>query len=134
MSGIAIVGSLLHASAPLIAQVPAGQIDAWELPQGTPLPSIVITRVSRTKRQFLAAQSVWMMTERIQATVRASNGAQRETIIDLIERACADRIGTIAGFASVAVLLAGTGPDFMDDAASIFMGSTDLRVSFNKPA
>ncbi len=134
MSGVAIVGELLTASAPLTAEVPAAQIKAWKLAQGSALPSIIVTRVSRIKRQFLAAQAVWMMTERVQVTVRTASGQHRETILRLAERACADRYGTIAGFDSTSVLLAGTGPDFMDDAASIFMGSVDFRVSFNEPA
>lgn len=134
MSGVRIVGALLTASAPLIAEVPAAQIKAWRLPQGAPLPSILVTRVSRTKMQFLAAEAVWLVTERVQVTVRAGNGLQREALLRLVERACSDKVGTIADFANVAVLSAGGGPDFMDDAASIFMGSSDFRVSFNEPA
>ena len=133
MSGVLIAGELLGSTASLTSVVPAAQIRAWKLPQGSPLPSILVTRVSRVKQQFLAAQRVWLVTERVQVTVRASNGVQREEIIRLVERACADRTGPIAGFAAVAVLLAGAGPVFQDDAAEIFMGSTDLRVSFNEP-
>lgn len=132
MSGVAIAGELLRANAALLAIVPAAQIKAWMLPEGTPNPSIVVTRVSRTKQQFLAAQAVWLVTERVQVTIRSSNGTQRQAILKAGERACADRTGTIAGFANVAVLLAGAGPDFMDDPATIFMGSFDLRVSFNE--
>lgn len=134
MSGVAIVGELLRGFAPLMAAVPAEQIKAWMLPQGTGLSSIVVTRVSRTEQQFLAEQPMRLVTERVQVTVRAANGAQRETVLRLGRKACAGKLGTIAGYANVAVLLAGTGPDFMDDAATIFMSSFDLRVSFNEPA
>lgn len=134
MSGVRIVGALLTDFAPLAALVPATQIKAWKLAQGAPLPSLLVTRVSRTKMQLLAAQSAWMVTERVQVTARTGSGSQREAILGLVEHACTDKIGTIADFTDVAVLFSGGGPDFMDDAASIFMGSVDFRVSFNEPA
>jgi len=132
MSGVVIAGTLLEASAPLVAAVPL--IKAWVLPQGAALPAVVVTRISRSEQQFLAAQPVRLVTERVQVTIRAGTGDDREAILRLARRACADRTGTIAGFANAAVLLAGGGPDFMDDAATIFMGSFDLRISFNEPA
>ena len=134
MSGVMIAGELLRGSTPLTDVVPAAQIKAWQLPQTMTGKSIVVKRVNRKKHQFLDAQQVWLVTERIQATVRATSGEDRETIIRLAERACADRIGTIAGFDNVAVLSAGAGPDFMDEAGLLFMGSFDLQISFNEPA
>jgi hypothetical protein len=134
MSGVLIVGDLLYGFQPLADEVPPAQIKAWKLPQGASLPSILVTRVSRTEQQFLAEQEMRLVTERVQVTVNAASGASREAILKLVRRACAGKLGVIAGFTGVAVLLAGGGPDFMDDAASIFMGSTDLRVSFNEPA
>lgn len=134
MSGVTIAGELLRGSVPLISFVPVAQIKAWELPQGTTGRSIVVKRVSRRKHQFLDEQQVWMVTERVQATVRADSGIDRETIIRLGERACADKTGTIAGFTDVAVLALGAGPDFKDDANTVFMGSFDLQISFNEPA
>lgn len=134
MSGVLIVGELLTGFAPLLAHVPAPRIKAWKLAQGAPLPSLLVTRVSRAKRQFLAPQSVWLVTERVQVTAHANNGQQRAAILGAVERAGSDKTGTIAGYANAAVLFAGGGPDFMDDAASIFMGSVDFRVSFNEPA
>lgn len=134
MSGITIAGELLRGDAALIAAVPSANIRAWKLKDSTTGKSIVVKRVSRVKRQFLEAQDVWLVTERVQATVRATNGDDRELIVRLGERACADRIGTIAGFQNVAVLSGGAGPDFMDDAGTVFMGSFDLLISFNEPA
>jgi hypothetical protein len=134
MSGVVIAGGLLHAHAPLVAVVPRAQIKAWQLPLGAELPSIMIKRVSRTEHQFLAEQRVRLVTERVQATIRAAYGEQRSTIEGLIRAAWAGKSGTISGFANVAVLLAGTGPDFEDEAATIFMSSVDARVSFNEPA
>lgn len=134
MSGVTIAGEVLRGHAPLIALVPIERIVAWKLPQGSPVPSIVATRVSRADRVMLDGTTLRSVTERVQLTVRAGNGAAREAVLRAARAACNGRTGTIAGFANVAVMLAGTGPDFMDDAASIFMGSIDLRVSFNEPA
>lgn len=134
MSGVRIAGALLLGAESVTNIVPAAQIKAWELPQGTPAPSLVLTRPSRAKRQFLDAQDIWLITERVQVTVRASSGDEREAILKAAERACVDEVGTIAGFHGVAVLHAGGGPDFKDDSGLIFMGSFDLHVSFNEPA
>ena len=134
MSAVRIIGELMLAFEPLTSIVPETAIKAWALPQGAGLPSLVANRISRVRVQFLAATQVWMVTERVQVTARSGSGSQREQILKLVERACADQTGMIAGFENVAVLAAGGGPDFNDDAASIFMGSTDFRVSFNEPA
>ena len=134
MSGVVIGGELLLTSVPLLAIVPEARIKAWLLAQGMPVPSILVTSVSRVEQQFLAKQPFRLVTERVQATVRAATGEQREAIRGLIRDAWDQRQGTLAGFSNVSVLLAGTGPDFSDDAASIFMGSIDARVSFSEPA
>jgi len=134
MSGVLIVGELLHANAALVGVVPAEWIVAWQLPQGAPANAIVVTRVSRSEDQMLAHEGWRRVNERVQITVRAADGEQRGKIERLARAACADRTGTVAGFEKVSVLLAGGGPDFMDDAASIFLTSFDLRVSFIEPA
>ena len=134
MSGVEIAGALLADDAKFGSLVPEDQWDYWDLPQGTGLPNVVLTRPSRTKQQLLDAAPGRMVTERIQATVRASSAAEREAIILAIESACEDKSGTIGGFSNAAVLLAGTGPDFKDADAAIYIGSTDLRVSFTQPA
>lgn len=134
MSGLEIVGALLDAHAPFGSLVPVGNFDFWELPQGTGLNSVVAHRLSRIEVQFLSAQSQTLVTERIQCTVRAGSGAAREAVLTAIRDGCRDKTGTIAGKLNVSVLLAGDGPDFKDDDAAIYMGSTDLRVSFTEPA
>ena len=134
MTGVEITGDLMAAAPAFAAAVPAGNFDYWDLPQGTGLPSVLLTRVSRVERQFLAAQPWQMVTERVQATVRAGSGAEREAILRTIRDACRDKRPTVQGLANVAVLLLGDGPDFKDDEAAIYMGSTDLRVSFTEPA
>ena len=134
MTGVEIVGQLLGASAAFNAIVPSANLDYWDLPQGNGLPNVILTSISRSEQQFLSAQSTLLVIERAQATIRTANGAQRETIRKALRDACRDKRPTVAGITSVSVLLAGDGPDFMDDDASIFMGSVDLRVSWNEPA
>ncbi|MCZ4341517.1 hypothetical protein O4H52_07890 [Sphingomonadaceae bacterium G21617-S1] len=134
MSGVRIAGALLRANAPFLAIVPLASVKAWKLRQNTQPPSAVATRISRTKLQLLDAQDTWLVTERVQITIRARSGDQREKLIRLGERACVDKFGTIGGFENVSVISSGAGPDFEDDSGTVFMGSFDLRVSFNEPA
>jgi hypothetical protein len=134
MTGVAIVGELLAADAVFTAAVPAGNWDFWDLPQGTGLPSLLLTRPSRVEKLFLASMRYQMVTERIQATARASSAEERGAILKAVRNACRGKVGTIAGFSGVAVTIAGDGPDFKDDDAAIYIGSVDLRVAFNEPA
>ena len=134
MSGLEIIGALLDAYQPFGALVPSGNFDFWQLPTGAGVPSVVGTRISRTEVPFLSVQSVQLVTERTQWTVRANSGAERGAILRAIRDACRTKTGSIAGYDGVAVLLAGDGPDFKDDEAALYMGSTDIRVSFREPA
>ncbi|WCT75034.1 hypothetical protein PQ455_07415 [Sphingomonas naphthae] len=134
MSAVEIIGAVLAADAAFVAAVPEGQFDYWDLPQGTPLPSVLLTEISRVEPPALSGKTLGPVIERIQATVRANSGEERKAILDLIRDACRGRTGTIAGCLNVAVLLAGDGPQFKDADAAIYIGSTDLRVSFIKPA
>jgi hypothetical protein len=134
MSGVAIVGELLRGDQGLTAMLPVTAIVAWVLPQGSAANALVLSRVSRTELQLLAGEAKRRVTERVQVTIRAKSGRERTLIERLARIATADKIGTIADFEGVAVLLAGGGPDIMDDAASIFLSSFDLRVSFLEPA
>jgi hypothetical protein len=134
MTGVEIVGDLLAIDTAFGAAVPAGNFDYWDLPQGTGLPSVLLTRVSRTERLFLSAQPQNLVADRVQATVRASSAAEREAILATIRDACRHKHPTAQGVSNVAILLDGDGPDFKDDDAAIYIGSTDLRVSFSEPA
>ena len=134
MSGLTIVGALLDDHAPFGVAVPASNFDLWKLPQGAGLPNVVGTRVSRVEKQFLSAQTMRLVTERIQLTVRANSGEEREAITATIRDACREKTGTIAGFTNVAALLAGDGPDFEVEDEAIYIGSTDVRVTFVEPA
>jgi hypothetical protein len=134
MSGVAIIGELLNASTSLLAVVPTARIMAGALPQNITLPALAVTSISVVDRNTLKDGSTRRVTERVQVTVLAKNYAENGAVLALVRTACASKRGTFAGKTAVVVLLDGAGPDFMDDAASIWMKTQDFRVSFNEPA
>jgi hypothetical protein len=135
VSGARILGELLRDDAALAAMVPPERLKAGRLPKGTPLDNILIRRIGRDKRQTLSREAVWHHTERMQVTVKAATYERQGQILDRIVSICADRIfASIADVTSVSVLSIGAGPDFEDDDATIFMGSEDFLVSFDRPA
>ncbi len=135
MSGVDVIGALLLADRAITALVPEEQIKAGMLPEGSPPTGIVLKRISRPLHvQPLSAGAMRRFRERVQVTVQAPNYELQDRLVDLVTSACSDRIGDIGGVTAVSVLYAGTGPDFMDEDATLFMGSVDFFVSFNTPA
>ncbi len=132
MSGVLIVGELLLAHAPLALVVPNDRIKAGRLLDNVSLPAILLRTISSTEWQALSRGSIVPTTDRVAVAVRAGSYAQQCAVIALIVEACAGRIGTIADFANVAVLTAGTGPDVAGPADS-YEQTQDFRVSFDKP-
>lgn len=130
MSAVTIIRSLLTASTNLTAAVPATRIMAGVLPQGTAVPAISITEISRQDRQLLKSQAYNRSTGRVQVTVMASTYPQQKQILALVRKACRDQIGTIAGITGATVLLDGTGPDFQDFDNGFYMQSQDFWESF----
>lgn len=129
MSGVLIVGELLRADAALVAIVPAAQIKAGRLPEGAPLPALVIRSVSLTDVQPLKGGPI-RSNERVSVTVRAGSDRDRRTIIGLVRSSCAGRTGAIGDSTGVSVLTAGTGPD-LDGPGGSFERTQDFRVSFD---
>lgn len=134
MSGVAIIGELFNASTPLLTAVPTDRIKAGALPQNIALPALAATSVSVVDRNTVKDGTTRRVTERVQVTVLARTYAEMLAVLALVRAACASKRGTFAGKTVVVVLLDGAGPDFMDDAASIWMKTQDFRVSFNEPA
>ncbi len=133
MSGVTIIAALIEADAPLLAAVPIAQIKAGRLPDNTPLPGLLIRHVSMVEQQHLRRGNVVHTIERISVAARADYYQQPAQILKLVRTACAGKTGTIAGFANVAVLTAGTGPD-VNGPANSFERTQDFRVSFDAPA
>ena len=132
MSGVSIVGELMRADAGLVARVAVENIRAGRLPDGATLPAILLRTVSSTERQALTRGDTVPTTDRVSATVRAASYLDQCDIMKLMLAACAGKIGTIAGFDSVAVLSAGAGPDVAGPADS-YEQTQDFRVSFDAP-
>lgn len=132
MSAVKIIRSLLAADAAVVALVPAGRITAGVLPQGTALPAIAVTEVSRTDRQPLKAGAFAHSTSRVQVTLFTTTYPQQKQLLGLVRHACRDKTGIVAGVIGVSVLLAGTGPDFNDADAGFYMQSQDFSVSYTE--
>lgn len=132
MSGVAIVGALLREHAALGAVVPADRIKAGRLPDSVALPAVLLRTISSVEWQALTREAVVPTTDRVAVMVRAATYREQQAIMKLFVAACAGRTGTIAGFANVAVLTAGGGPDVAGPANS-FEQTQDFRVSFDAP-
>ncbi|UAK25863.1 tail completion protein gp17 [Sphingomonas nostoxanthinifaciens] len=133
MTGAIIVGTLLRASAAMVAAVPIERIKLGLLPDGVPLPAVVIRTISSVDRQPLKRGASVRVTDRVSVTVRAASYRDQTAIIELIRTACAGRIGDVGGGRRVSILTAGTGPDLAGPANS-FEQSQDFRVSFDADA
>lgn len=133
MSAIKVIRALLAADAAVLALVPATRIVAGVLPQGTALPALAITEVSRTDRNILHPGSTARSTARVQVTAIAASYATQKTLLQAVRHACRDKIGTVAGVPGVAVLLDGTGPDFNDSDTAFFMQTQDFMVGYTEP-
>lgn len=132
MSGIKIVRALTVADVALIAVVPATKIGAGVIAQGTAPPIIALTEVVSTDRNIPKPGTKRRVSERIQATIIAQTYAQQKQILALLRKACADKIGTIAGITAVTVHTAGRGPDFNDPEAGFYMQTQDFLVGYEE--
>lgn len=132
MNGVIAVRALLVADTVVTAHVPAVQIVAGMLPQGTGLPAISLMSVSSTDRNIPAPGPKRRVTERVQVTVLASSYPAAKTIIRAVRAAAADRMPAIEGLTEVTVHTESAGPDFLDEETGIHMQTQDFRVSFNE--
>ncbi len=132
MTGVDIIGELLLAYGPLLAEVPAERIKAGKLPANTPLPALLVKTTSNIERPFLKDGPTISAVDRVTVTVRAASYDDQLRILDLATAACRNRRGAIAGAAKVSVRTAGRGPDLSGPGDS-FEQAQDFRVSFNRP-
>lgn len=133
MSAIKVIRALLLADAATLAITPASNIIAGVLPQGSALPALAITEVSRTDRNILSPGSHARSTARVQVTIFTTSYPAQKALLQAVRHACRDKRGTVAGIQNVAVLLDGTGPDFNDSDTSFFMQTQDFMVGYTEP-
>lgn len=132
MEGVGAVRQVLAANAALIALVPATRIQAGDMPQGTTLPAISIVRVSSTDRNLPNPGTYRHVTERVQVNVMASTYPQQRAVVSAIRAAAADQFPTVLGLIRVTIHTDGAGPDFINEQASIFVGSQDFIVTYSE--
>lgn len=128
MTGVDIIGALLADSVEINAMV--ATIKAGSLPDGTPLPALLVRLVSSVERQPLVRGDAVRTTDRVSVAVRAKSYREQVAIIKAVRNTCAGHTGDIAGATGVAVLSAGTGPD-VGGPANSFEQTQDFKVGFN---
>ncbi|WP_242183225.1 hypothetical protein [Sphingomonas sp. CARO-RG-8B-R24-01] len=128
MTGVDIIGALLGDSGEINSLV--ATIKAGSLPDGTPLPALLVRLVSSVERQPLVRGGAVRMTDRVSVAVRANSYREQVAIIKAVRNVCAGQLGAIAGATEVAVLSAGTGPD-VGGPANSFEQTQDFKVGFN---
>lgn len=130
---IRAIMQLLTTDVALVAVVPLGQIGAGVLPQGTPLPFLSVELVSSTDRNIPAPGAKRRVLDRVQVTIAAATYDALRAASALVKRACADKRPVVPGISEVTVHSLSAGPDFVNETASIYLGSRDFRVWYNEP-
>lgn len=131
--GVDAVRSVLVANSTLTTLVPVAQIAGGVLPQGTALPSISITSVSKDDRNIPSPGAYRHVSERVQVTVLASTYPTQKSILAAVRGAAADQINpTVTGLTRVTIHTESGGPDFMDEEASIYLGTQDFICTYTE--
>jgi len=127
-AAVAAVRALLVANASLTATVPATRIMAGVLPQGTTVPAIGLTLISRTTaRDPVAGNAANLYTSRVQVTVLAGTYAALRAAVTLVLAALPRSRGTYGGAKVDALMFDAEGPEFMTD-EGIHQTSVDVMV------
>lgn len=133
MNSVKVIRALLVANAPVLAIVPAAQVIAGVLPQGTALPALGITEVSTVELGRIDAQSPTTLVEsRVQVTVFTATYPAQKTLLDAVRKACNYQRGSLAGVTVVSVRRGSNGPDFNDSESGFFMQSVDFMVTYHE--
>ncbi|ATD62500.1 MAG: tail completion protein gp17 [Janthinobacterium svalbardensis] len=131
MSAIKVIRALLIAHAPILALVPAARIVAGTVPQGTPLPAIGLTEISRVELPTVSlGQRAVLVTARIQVTVHASAYPEQKAVLQAAKLGPGTHTGTVAGIEVRSVMRDIVGPDMTDDDAGVYQQSRDFKVVY----
>lgn len=131
MSGLDIIGGLLRADAVVRALFPSDdQIKGGRLPDGVPLPALLVKETSKVERQSLKRAETTRTIDRVSVTVRAASHRDQRLAMRLVCDCCAGRTGAIGGALNVSILTAGTGPE-LDGPGDTFERTQDFRVSYD---
>jgi hypothetical protein len=132
MDGVAIVRALIVASSEMLELVPLERIVGGVLPVGTELDAISITRVSVIDRNIPSPGANRRVTERIQVTAMGRTYPRSKAALRAAKAVLADFVGTAAGLDNVCIQTDAGGPDFMNEEASIHMGTQDFIVGYTE--
>lgn len=133
MDGVAAVLAVLEADAALIALVPVENIAAGPRPLGTVLPAISLASVSKVDLNLPSPAPTRFVRERVQVTVAASNYPEQRAVLRAVRKAAADKLyPAVAGISGVTIHTESAGPDFMNEAGSLWLGSQDFLVKYNE--
>lgn len=133
MTGVEIVGGLLHLHAPLVAVVPTRFIKAGALPDDAQMDALLIRSISLMDHQFLKEGAFASVVERVSVTIRASNYARQKLLVRLVRQACRGFTGDMGDATAIAVRPNGQGPD-LRGADGSYQQAQDFRVAFTAPA
>lgn len=131
MSAIKVIRALLVAHAPVLALVPAVRIVAGTVPQGTPLPAIGLTEISRDELPTVSlGQRAVQVTARVQVTVHAGTYPDQKAVLQAARLGAGAHTGNVAGIAVRSVMRDVVGPDMSDVDAGIYQQSRDFKVVY----
>ncbi len=128
IEGADIVGTLLRGYADLTAIVPVERIKIAALPEGDPLPHVLITTVTTIERRTLIRGEKVRTVERVSVRVRAGDLRNQRLLRRLVVRCCAGKVGDIGGGSAVSILTDGAGPEGRGP-DNAFERVQDFRVS-----
>ena len=128
IEGADIVGALLRADVAITAIVPPASIKIAALPEGDPLPHILISTTTTIERKALIREVAVRTVERVSVRVRAASLRDQRLLRRLVVRCCAGRTGDIGGGSSVSITADGAGPESRGT-DNAFERVQDLRVS-----
>ena len=130
LEGSDIIGALLVDFPDFAPIAAADAIKAGRLPDGTPLPALLVRVVSSVDRQPLRRGQLTRRTDRVSVAVRAASHEERKTLIGAVRRCCAGKTGDIGSGLNVSILTAGMGPD-VNGPGDSFEKTQDFRVSWD---
>lgn len=130
ITGAHIVGELLRADDDFIASVPEERIKLGAVPDGTPMPLVLIRRVSSVERDGLQPGVTTPTFDRISVLVRADNYRDQCRLIKLVKDCCRGQRGGFDTGRNFSVRTAGTGPDLRGPGNS-YEQTQDFRVFYN---
>ena len=130
MSGVDIIGTLLRANGDVLGLVSEENIKGGRLPDGVPLPALLVKETSTNERQSLKREPTTRTIDRVSVTVRAASYRDQKLAMRLVRNCCAGLTGNIVGALNVSILTAGTGPE-LDGPGNSFERTQDFRVSYD---